>query len=623
MPSASTSASGSGSGLLPSVDEHHLHFNKQQFIDTLTASADKLASSSSSSGSRSKWLEVARSLDEQDPLREMRKHYLLPSMRDVKTATAAKHGRSAPTNGASEEKESGDSLYLCGNSLGPLPALAKQRVEEELQAWQTRGVLGHFSHPFGGSERAWATTADDRVRPYLADIVGARSREEVAVMGTLTQNIHNVLSTFYRPTTFPDPQGPISLLSSASSSTPANGSGAGAEKQQKRRHKIIYEWKAFPSDIYALDSLVRLQGLDPATSLVPLRPRADEGEATLRTADILAAIDEHGQAGETALIMLGGIQYFTGQFFDIKTITARARSYGIIVGWDLAHAFANVPLALHDWGVDFAVWCTYKYGSSGPGGIAGLFIHERWHGLPYESLPRPGGWYGQEKATRFAMPSEFTPEKGAAGFVVSNPSALDLAALAGSLETLAMAPKLLAAAASSSSSASLPEDFPANYTHASSHESKGEAAEPREGYIMPVLRRRSQRLTAFLEHLLLHEAFLPTDIGVSIVTPTDAHQRGSQLCIRIPNVSKQSQQQGEEQEKEQAGDEDDSKLPPPPIDGKTLIARAHARAERDFGLVADIRNPDILRMAPLAQFSTFQEVFRAAEAISKAIAAER
>ena len=507
---------------------------------------------------------VAEQLDRNDPLASMREGYILPTMADVCEASAL--GAAGTENAADAP-----SLYMCGNSLGPLSKLSKQLLTEEMDAWGRKAVLGHFEHPY---ERPW-TQMEMRVNELMADMVGAR-RSEVAVMGTLTGNLHVMLATFYRPSVKPYGVG-------------FEGSPEEAEKQGlKKRHKIVYELKAFPSDKYALDSVIELNGYDPATSLVALTPR--EGRKTLETADILTQLEELGREGETALVLLGGLQYFTGQLFELELLAAKAHEHGILFGVDMAHGFANVPMRLHDWGVDFGVWCTYKYGSSGPGGIAGVFVHERW--TQGADLTRPAGWWGHDRATRFSMPEKFKPIVGADGWQASNPSMLDITALRGSLETLNKAAQLVSPPCGTST--------------------EGQVG---AGRIMPALRSKSLRLTAYLETLLLSPGFLPDGLGMEIVTPRDPHQRGSQLCIRIPD-KRPAQAAAEASKKSGDG------AVPPPIDSSRLIARAHRRAEKRYGLVADIRHPDMLRIAPLAQYSTFTEVWRTAEALRRGVLEE-
>ncbi|KAJ7285942.1 pyridoxal phosphate-dependent transferase [Mycena rebaudengoi] len=280
--------------------------------------------------------------------------------------------------------------YLCGNSLGPLSKRSKTLVEQELHAWGISGVSGHFdTHPYG---RGWVAFCD-HITPLFADIVGAKEKE-VACMGTLTANLHLMMESFYKPTS--------------------------------ERYKILCEAKAFPSDQYAFASQALAHGLDPAKAIIEMAPR--EGEYTLREQDILDKIAQEGSS--IALVIFSGVQYYTGQWFPMQAITQGSSSpgttiftffRGCICGWDLAHAVGNVPLSLHDWGVDFAVWCTYKYLNAGPGSIAGLYVHEKWNET---ELPKFAGWWGHDPATRFAMPPKFSPIEGAQGFQQSNPSIL-------------------------------------------------------------------------------------------------------------------------------------------------------------------------------------------------------
>lgn len=510
---------------------------------------------------------IAQHLDAVDPLHRMREGYILPTFKDV---CSPDYPRTSP-----ETAPDAESLYMCGNSLGPLSRLTKKYLEQEIDAWGRKAVLGHFEHPYG---TPW-TQMEKRVGELCADIVGAK-QAEVVLMATLTGNLHSLLASFYRPATKPfgvDFTGDVEAAKQAG---------------KKIKHKIIFEQKAFPSDQYALASVVELNGFRPETSLVPLVPR--EGTKTLDTADILATIEKCGKEGETAIVLIGGIQYFTGQFFELEKLAAKAHEYGILFGVDLAHAFANVPLALHDWGVDFACWCTYKYGSSGPGGIAGLFVHEKWH---HANLTRQAGWWGHEKETRFSMPDKFVPTRGAEGWQTSNPSMLDMAALKGSLETLHKA---------------------VEFGHRNARDEGVEAqGKHGKGTVMPILRSKSLRLTAYLEALLLSPGFFPDGFDIRVVTPTDPMQRGSQLCVQIPDPTAAEAPKVQVEQPKTNG-----KDVPPPIDGKRLIARAHRRAEKQRGLVADIRNPDMLRLAPLAQFSTFTDVWRTADALRQSLLEE-
>ncbi|KAN0062918.1 Kynureninase (L-kynurenine hydrolase) [Thecaphora frezii] len=534
---------------------------------------------------------VADLLDAADPLASMRSHYHLPTLGDICDP--------AHLDALSPQSPSHPALYMCGNSLGPLPKLSERYINEELDAWRRKAVVGHFCHPYN---RPW-TSMDLGVAEMCADLVGAKP-SEVTVMGTLTGNLHSLLATFYRPATMPYGVG-------------FRGDVQEAKRTgQKVRHKIVYEHKAFPSDRYALASAIELNGFDVDTSLVPLKPRP--GRKTLDEQDILDTIDRLGREGETALVLLGGVQFFTGQFFPVEKLAKLAHSYGILFGLDLAHAFCNVPLKLHDWDIDFAAWCTYKYGNSGPGGMGGLFVHQRWTDVADDQqLVRPAGWYGHDRQTRFSMPEEFQPVAGAGGWQVSNGSALDIAALRGALETLFKVKQLVSLPGSGSSTGSK-----ASAVAVAANDNKQEQSEVGYGSVMPILRARSLRLTAYLEMLLTQPGFLPDHIDVKIITPTDPMQRGSQLCIQFPEASDEAPQTQAHQANgmvvgaAEAGGEGEV---PPPIDGKKLVARAHARAEKRRGLVADIRHPDILRLAPLAQYSTFGDVYRTAEAVRLSI----
>ncbi|KAF9264796.1 kynureninase [Marasmius fiardii PR-910] len=368
----------------------------------------------------------------------LRDEFVLPTNREV-GATNADHN---------------PCVYLCGNSLGAMSKKSKQLVQEELDVWGTRSVVAHFSHPHG---RRWVSYTDNIV-PLMAEIVGAEEIE-VACMSTLTANLHLMMDSFYKPTS--------------------------------ERYKIVCEAKAFPSDQYAFASQVRAHGLDPAQAIIEMAPR--EGEYTLRTEDILDTIEKEGDT--IALVLFSGIQYYTGQLFAMETITLKAKEKGCICGWDLAHAVGNVPLSLHDWNVDFAVWCTYKYLNSGPGGIAGLFLHKKWHEI---KKPKFTGWWGHELATRFEMPPTFIPTPGAQGYQQSNPSVLSMAALLGSLQVF------------------------------------------KKAGMMGPLRERSVVLTSALEqYLLKSKHFIPSKevaknprrTGFTIITPTESEDRGAQLSL--------------------------------------------------------------------------------------------
>ncbi len=334
-----------------------------------------------------------------------------------------------------------DVVYFSGNSLGLQPKAVRGYVEKELEDWATLGVEGHFlaRHPW--------MPYHEFLTEQTARLVGARP-VEVVVMNTLTVNLHLMLVSFYRPTL--------------------------------ARHKILIEGDAFPSDRYAVASQLRFHGYDPAEALVELKPRPDE--TTIRTEDIEALLEAEGE--EIALVMLGGVNYYTGQAFEMGRIAEAARAQGCTVGFDLAHAAGNLVLALHDWGVDFAVWCSYKYLNAGPGSLAGCFVHER-HARRAD-LPRFAGWWGHDKETRFLMPDAFRPLPGAEGWQLSNPPILPLAALRASLDIF-------------------------------------------DEVGMARLREKSDRLTGYLEFLLQEK--LPD--AVEILTPADPAQRGAQLSLRV------------------------------------------------------------------------------------------
>lgn len=285
-----------------------------------------------------------------------------------------------------------ESIYLTGNSLGLQPKATQHAVVNELEDWANFGVEGHFH-----ARQPWFSY-HEMFPQYLSAIVGALP-EEIVVMNQLTVNLHLLMTSFYRPT--------------------------------EDRYKIICEAKAFPSDQYALESQARLHGLDPEEAIVEVAPR--EGEHTIRKEDILSAIATHGNS--IALVLFGGVNYYSGQVFDMQAITAAAHKTGAYCGFDLAHAAGNIELKLHDWDVDFACWCSYKYLNSGPGGVAGAYIHQRH--ISNAALPRLAGWWGYEKATRFQMKKGFNPIPTAEGWQLSNAPVLSMAAHKASLDVFA------------------------------------------------------------------------------------------------------------------------------------------------------------------------------------------
>ena len=338
--------------------------------------------------------------------------------------------------------DGGDCVYLCGHSLGLQPATTAVYIEQELKDWAQLGVEGHFraTNPWMPYHRL--------LTEQTAALVGAKPIE-VVVMNSLTVNLHLMMVSFYRPTA--------------------------------SKHKIVVERGAFPSDQYAVKSQIRFHGFDPASSLIELAPLP--GECCLRDEQISSLIEGSGE--EIALIMLGGVNYATGQAFDMEGIALAGRARGCVVGFDLAHAAGNLQLRLHDWGPDFAVWCGYKYLNGGPGCVAGCFVHER-HARSLE-IPRFAGWWGHDEHSRFEMGPNFRPISGAEGWQLSNPSIISLAALRASMNIFQ------------------------------------EAGIER-------LRAKSVTLTSYLEFLLNQKM----RSSFSIITPQERGRRGAQLSIRIP-----------------------------------------------------------------------------------------
>jgi kynureninase len=366
----------------------------------------------------------ALQLDEHDPLRNERAGFLIPP-----------HAK-APSRPC---------VYMTGNSLGCQPRATRALLEQELDDWARLGVATHIH-----GRDPWLPY-HEWFRGPAARLVGGREGECV-MMNSLTTHLHLLMVSFFRPTS--------------------------------DRFKIVIEDSAFPSDSYAVASQLRFHGIDPAEGLVRLKPRA--GEHTLRTSDIEGFLWEQGQ--QVALVLLGAVNYLTGQWFEMQRITAAAKERGCVVGWDLAHAAGNVPMKLHDWGVDFAAWCTYKYLNSGPGAVAGAFVHERHF---REGLPRFEGWWGTEPATRFQMRPTIEPMRSVEAWQLSNPPIMALAPVKASMQVF-----------------------------------------DRVG--MPALREKSLKLTAYLEQLIDKEL-----AGrVEIVTPRDPQQRGAQLSLIAHGAAK-------------------------------------------------------------------------------------
>ena len=337
-------------------------------------------------------------------------------------------------------------IYFCGNSLGLQPRSVREHLDRELAIWQQHGVEGWFE----GGENAWYTI-HNRCKEPLAQIVGAQP-SEVCPMNNLTVNMHLMLTSFYRPTA--------------------------------QRYRILTIGGDFPSDQYALETHLRSRGIDPAEALVEVGPQA--GEYTWRMEDILAAIDEEGE--RLALVMMSGLHYYTGQVFDMEAIAQKAQAQGARCGFDLAHAVGNIPLQLHHWGVDFAFWCSYKYLNSGPGGVSGIFVHQKHH---TGNLPRLAGWWGYEQERRFDMTKGFVPMAGADGWQLSTPTVLAMA------------------------------------VHEAAVALTAEAG-------MEALRQKSRLLTGYLE-FVLRASGLPLEI----MTPANPEARGCQLSLLVRPGGKQ------------------------------------------------------------------------------------
>ncbi len=388
-------------------------------------------------------------------------------------------------------------VYFTGHSLGLQPKTVRAAVELELDEWAKYGVEGHFH-----STNPWYSY-HELLTPPMAVLVGAKE-SEVVCMNSLTTNIHLLFVSFYRPT--------------------------------KQRYKIISEARMFPSDRYLLETQAKFHGFDPDDAIIEIGPR--DGEWVIRQEDILAAIEAN--ADKLAMVFFGGVNYFTGQLFDMAALTRAAHAVGAIAAFDLAHAAGNVPLALHDWGVDFAAWCSYKYLNSSPGSVGGIFVHER-HGQDFD-LPRFGGWWGHDKTNRFQMKSGFQPMPGAEGWQLSNAPILGMSAMKASLDIFAAVG-------------------------------------------MPALREKSEKLTGYLEYTIDQLAVEFPDAGISIITPRDPNQRGAQISINIAGHERQFF--------------DD------------MIAG---------GVIADFREPCIIRIAPVPLYNSFEDVFTFGKVMRKLLA---
>ncbi|XP_067229209.1 kynureninase [Chanodichthys erythropterus] len=434
-------------------------------------------------------LRLAEHLDRHDPLRHLRQEFLVPRVSDL------------PPADLTLVDGSEDCVYFAGNSLGLQPKNTKKYIDEELEKWAKTGVHGHTE-----GSRPWAW-AEDTIEGLMAKIVGAKP-EEVALMNGLTVNLHLLMLSFYKPT--------------------------------PKRHKILLEEKAFPSDHYAIESQIQLRGMNVADSMLVIKPR--QGEDTIRTEDIVSVIEREGDA--IALVMLSGVQYYTGQLFDMETITRAGHAKGCVVGFDCAHAVGNADLQLHDWNVDFACWCSYKYVNSGAGGLAGAYIHEKH---AHSVRPALMGWWGHDLKTRFLMNNEMELQPGVNGFRLSNQPILLVCPLQASLEIF-------------------------NKT------------------TMKDLRRKSVLLTGYLEYLIRHyytkDESNPDKASVHIITPSDPEQRGCQLSLSFSR----------------------------PI-------RAVFQELEKRGVVCDMREPSVLRVAPVPLYNSFTDVHRFISVLGSALSA--
>ena len=363
----------------------------------------------------------ARSLDAADPLSRFRERFCIP-----------------PNPNMPNES----SVYMCGNSLGCMPKAVPDAIGEMCEDWARLGVEGHFE-----ARDPWYPYHES-LREDYASLLGAK-HDEVVAMNSLTANLHLLMTSFYRPT--------------------------------KERFKILIDGPCFPSDVYAVKSQIRSRGFDPESALIWVKPR--EGEGHLREEDIVGAIDEHGDS--IALVLLAGVNFYSGQYYDVPRIVKAAHASGAVAGIDLAHAVGNVPVSLHEWDADFAVWCTYKYLNSGPGAVAGAFVHERHlNRAGFKEMPRYEGWWGNDPAGRFMMTPEFEPVRRADAWSLSNPPVLGLLPVKVSL---------------------------AIYKEA--------------GFAN--LRERSIKLTAYLESMI--ESV--NDGSITIITPREPERRGAQLSL--------------------------------------------------------------------------------------------
>lgn len=389
-------------------------------------------------------------------------------------------------------------IYFTGNSLGLQPKRTKAYIDEVMDDWAQLAVEGHFY-----AQKPWWDYQERFANP-LSRIVGALP-SEVTVMNTLTVNLHLLMVSFYTPT--------------------------------KSRYKIICEEKAFPSDQYMFQSQVHFHGYKPEDAIVEIKRR--EGEHNIRLEDVLDKIEEIGET--LALVLIGGVNYYTGQVFDMKSITEAGHKVGAYVGWDLAHAAGNVKLELHDWNIDFAAWCSYKYMNSGPGNASGCFIHEKHH--TNSDLPRFAGWWGHNKERRFKMEQTFDPIHGADGWQISNLPVLSLAPYLASVEMF-------------------------------------------DEIGMEALIQKRDTITSYLE-FILHEIDKEVDSSFEIITPTNPSERASQLSVLLHG------------------------------EGRSLFDYLMQN-----GVITDWREPNVIRLAPVPMYTSFEDMYRFGQLLKAGILGE-
>lgn len=385
-------------------------------------------------------------------------------------------------------------IYFTGNSLGLQPKSAEAYLRQELEDWRKFGVEGHFE-----ARRPWYAY-HEFFSKAMAEIAGAKESEVVA-MGSLTANLHSLMTSFYRPT--------------------------------KERYKILCEKKAFPSDTYAMQAQAKIHGLDPKDAVVEIAPAA--GSDLISDDAIIEKIFELGDS--LAVVMIGGVNYYSGQVFDMQAIADAAHKVGAYCGFDLAHGMGNIELRLHEWQVDFAAWCTYKYLNSGPGSVGGLFVHENNHRKP---LPILAGWWGHDKESRFLMEPEFVPMKSAEAWQMSNAPVFNMAIYLASLEIFQEA-------------------------------------------TMPRLWKKSRPLTDYLE-FVIGEVAKETGADLQIITPKEHRRRGCQLSVVAHGY------------------------------GKTLFDKI-----TEAGVIADWREPNVIRMAPVPLYNSFEDIYRFGEILKSAL----